>query len=86
MNPVQKILIFIIELYQRTLSPDHGWFRARYPHGFCRYYPSCSEYARQAVASRGAVAGLWLAARRVARCNPWVSPSVDAVPHIKPLA
>ena len=46
----------------------------------CRYDPSCSEYALEAVTTRGAVAGAWLAFRRVLRCHPWGGFGVDPVP------
>ncbi|TSC92081.1 MAG: hypothetical protein CEN92_151 [Candidatus Berkelbacteria bacterium Licking1014_96] len=63
--------LFLIRLYQRTLSPDHGFFRQRFPYGFCRFHPSCSEYIYQAIDKygifKGGVLGLW----RILRCNPW---------------
>jgi putative membrane protein insertion efficiency factor len=46
----------------------------------CRYYPSCSAYAEQAVKTHGAVRGSWLAVRRLARCHPWTAGGVDHVP------
>ncbi len=79
MNPAQIIIVKLISLYQRTLSPDHGWFRARYPYGFCRFYPTCSEYAKQSVTKHGFFRGSWLALRRVIRCNPWAQPSIDTI-------
>lgn len=68
---------FLIRLYQKTLSPDHGWFKAAHPHGFCRFYPSCSEYAYQAIEKHGYLKGLWLAGKRLLRCHPWSVPRVD---------
>jgi len=47
----------------------------------CRYYPSCSAYALQAVEEHGALRGSWLAARRVCRCHPWAEGGVDPVPE-----
>lgn len=76
---LKKIIIGAINLYQRTLSPDHGFFKARHPHGFCRYYPSCSEYTKQAVTKFGPLEGLWVGFKRVLRCNPWAEPSVDVI-------
>ena len=49
----------------------------------CRFAPSCSEYARQAVEGHGAVRGVWLAVRRVARCHPWNAGGFDPVPARK---
>lgn len=72
-----KIGVKLIELYQFTISPDHGIFKARYPYGFCRHYPSCSEYAKQAIIKGGLIKGAWLGVIRIAKCNPWIEPSVD---------
>lgn len=80
MNLAQKIIVTFINLYQSTFSPDHGWLRARYPYGFCRFYPSCSEYAKQSIIKYGASRGTWLGLRRIIRCNPWTSPVVDPTP------
>lgn len=46
----------------------------------CRFYPSCSEYAEEALARHGALRGGWLAARRVCRCGPWNPGGHDPVP------
>jgi putative membrane protein insertion efficiency factor len=75
-----KILQFIIRIYQRTLSPDHGWFKARYPYGYCHFYPSCSEYMYQALGKHGLALGLVLSVWRILRCNPWTKARVDQVP------
>lgn len=50
----------------------------------CRFYPSCSAYAVEAVERHGAAAGLWLAMRRVTRCRPWGGRGVDLVPEVRP--
>ncbi|MFA7244264.1 MAG: membrane protein insertion efficiency factor YidD [Patescibacteria group bacterium] len=76
---MKKIVIKIIELYQRTLSPDTGWFSARFSGGYCKYTPHCSEYGRQAVMKYGAGKGLALAFWRVLRCNPWSGGGIDEV-------
>jgi uncharacterized protein len=47
----------------------------------CRYWPSCSEYAAEAIAVHGAARGGWLAARRLLRCHPWGGRGVDPVPE-----
>lgn len=72
-------LLWVIRSYQATLSPDHGWFKSRFPHGYCRFYPSCSEYAHQAIHKRGIFIGVPKAAWRVLRCNPWGKGGVDVV-------
>ena len=76
------VLIKLITLYQRTLSPDHGWFRARWPAGYCRYHPTCSQYGKEAIEQHGAIRGSMLAAKRIARCNPFAQPGVDPVPKL----
>jgi len=66
-----------INLYQRTLSPDHGFFKARHPQGFCRYYPSCSEYTKQAVLKKGSFLGISKGLFRIVRCNPFSNGGID---------
>jgi len=73
--------VWLITIYQKTLSPDHGWFRGRYPYGFCRFYPTCSEYAKQAIIAHGFWRGAWLGAKRIIRCNPFTHPAIDQVPN-----
>jgi putative membrane protein insertion efficiency factor len=60
-----------IRLYQRLLSPVFG--------SRCKYYPSCSEYAAQAIGSFGILRGLILAGWRLLRCNPWSHGGFDPV-------
>ncbi len=68
---IAKILLKLIRLYQRTLSPDTGWFQVYYPHGFCRFHPHCSEYGHQAIAKHGAGKGILKTSWRILRCNPF---------------
>ena len=70
---MRTLIRYFIRAYQLVLSPLLG------PR--CRFYPSCSQYALEAVASHGALRGLWLAARRVGRCHPWHPGGVDLVPR-----
>ena len=77
---VSEILSFIIVIYQKILSPDHGVFKVFFPNGFCRFYPSCSEYTRQSLIIHGFINGLWLGLGRVARCHPWSEGGLDPVP------
>ena len=65
------VLCGLIVVYQRVLSP----LKPR----CCRFYPSCSEYARQAVKRYGPLMGLGLAVRRVLRCHPWHPGGYDPV-------
>jgi putative membrane protein insertion efficiency factor len=69
MNISQKTLVFAVRLYQVVISPVLA--AAVGPAGRCRFSPSCSEYARQAVERHGAVIGGSLAVRRLCRCHPW---------------
>ena len=48
----------------------------------CRFYPSCSDYASEAIAQHGAAKGAWLAVRRVLRCHPWHPGGYDPVPEL----
>ena len=64
------IFLKIIRLYQKSLSPDQGWFKYYYPHGFCRFHPHCSEYGYQAVEKYGVLKGLIKTISRILRCNP----------------
>ncbi len=75
-SPRQPILWLII-LYQRTFSPDHGWFKYRHPHGFCRFYPTCSQYGYEIIKKRGIIVGIPLSLWRVLRCNPWSKGGID---------
>ena len=81
MKIASKSLIGLIKAYQKTLSPDHGiFFSHLYPHGCCKFYPTCSEYACQAIDRFGALKGSYLAGKRVFRCNPLSEGGVDEVP------
>lgn len=69
---MQKVLIFLLRLYQLGISPLLG------PR--CRFYPSCSAYAMEAVQEHGAAHGSWLALRRVCKCHPLHPGGYDPVP------
>ncbi|MEQ8689537.1 MAG: membrane protein insertion efficiency factor YidD [Pseudomonadales bacterium] len=73
---LKKIVLGLIRLYQLTLSPLIG--------GQCRFYPTCSHYASEAVTRHGVGAGSWLAAKRLARCHPFHAGGVDQVPENVP--
>lgn len=70
-----KTLIILIRIYQLVLSPLFG--------NCCRFYPSCSHYACQAVAEHGALKGAWLTAWRLLRCQPFNAGGYDPVPQQK---
>lgn len=69
---VARILMAVIRVYQTAVSP---WTPAA-----CRFTPTCSEYARRAILTRGAARGSWLAVRRILRCHPWGGHGYDPVP------
>lgn len=70
-NFFKKTVIGIIKLYQKTLSFDHGPFKYLYPHGFCRFYPSCSNYSIEAINKYGIIKGGFKSIWRIIRCNPF---------------
>ncbi len=77
---MKKLVLGLIVLYQRTLSPDHGWFKRMNPNGYCRFHPTCSHYTYQAIDRFGIIKGSYLGSKRVLRCNPWNKGGVDEVP------
>jgi hypothetical protein len=81
MNFSSRALLLALRAYQALLGPLMG--------GACRYHPSCSEYAAQAIRRWGARRGAWLALRRLARCHPFAPFGYDPVPdppHESPAA
>ena len=76
---MRRLITFLISVYQCTLSPDHGWFRHGHPYGHCRFSPSCSQYAKEAVERKGVARGLGFTIWRVLRCNPWNRGGFDPV-------
>lgn len=70
--PVRWLLVALINVYRITLS---GWLG-----GQCKFYPSCSRYAEEAILVHGALKGSLMAAWRVARCGPFTDGGVDHVP------
>ena len=75
---MRSIAICLIRGYQLLLSPWLG--------NNCRYQPTCSQYAIEAVRDHGVVRGLWLASRRIGRCHPWGGHGHDPVPPRRPVA
>ncbi|MGH8487566.1 MAG: membrane protein insertion efficiency factor YidD [Gammaproteobacteria bacterium] len=72
---MQRILISLIRLYRRFVSPFMG--------RKCRFHPSCSQYAAEAIALHGLTRGLCLTIRRVCNCHPFHPGGVDPVPRAK---
>jgi putative membrane protein insertion efficiency factor len=77
-NLAQHILIFAVRVYRATLSPVLGLILG--PGNGCRFSPTCSAYALEALQTHGALRGSWLATKRVCRCNPWGRCGHDPVP------
>lgn len=73
---IKAVLIFLIKTYQLTLSPRFG-------HGCCRYTPTCSQYAIEAIEIHGIIKGSLLAVLRIMRCNPLFKGGYDPVPPKK---
>ena len=69
---MSKVSLLLIRLYQRVLSP--------YLPGRCRYVPTCSHYAHEAIERHGTLKGVWLTLRRLARCHPMGGVGYDPVP------
>lgn len=78
MNATQQILIAGVRLYRLLISPAKTFLVG--PSGQCRFSPSCSAYAQEAIARHGALTGTWLALKRVLRCHPWGGCGEDPVP------
>jgi uncharacterized protein len=68
---MRKLIVAILRLYKSVVSPLLP--------SACRYYPSCSEYMREAVEKYGPARGLWMGIKRLARCHPFHSGGLDPV-------
>jgi putative membrane protein insertion efficiency factor len=71
-SAMQTVLIALLRFYKVAVSPMLG--------NRCRFYPSCSDYAREAIQYHGAARGTYLAARRICRCHPFSAGGIDLVP------
>ncbi|MGD2140035.1 MAG: membrane protein insertion efficiency factor YidD [Burkholderiales bacterium] len=69
---MKYLLVWAIRGYQYLLSPWVG--------NQCRFYPTCSEYARLAISEHGSIRGSWLAIKRTLKCHPWHPGGIDLVP------
>jgi uncharacterized protein len=69
---MSRLIVALIQAYRYALSPLLG--------PSCRFHPSCSQYALEAVVRHGSLRGVWLALKRVLRCNPWHCGGHDPVP------
>jgi len=78
-NPAQHILVSAVRAYRWTISPAQVFLFGST--GGCRFTPTCSQYAVEAVQTRGALAGSLLATKRICRCHPWAECGHDPVPE-----
>lgn len=76
MSPLARVLALPVRLYRLTFSAQVGFN--------CRYQPTCSAYALEALERHGALRGGWLALRRIGRCHPWGRSGYDPVPGADP--
>ena len=74
MSVFSRLLVLLVQAYQWTLRPLLGTQ--------CRFHPSCSAYAVDALRGHGALRGVWLSATRILRCNPWCRGGYDPVPSV----
>ena len=69
-------LVILVSIYQKTISPDHGFVRVLYPYGYCKFHPTCSEYSKQVLLKQGVI-GLPKIIKRLLICNPWSQGGID---------
>jgi uncharacterized protein len=70
--------LFVVRMYQKIFSPDHSfWAKWFFPHGYCPFYPTCSEYGHDVIKKYGLFKGIFKAVWRILRCNPWSSGGED---------
>ena len=70
---MKTVILLLIKFYQKAISP-------MFPPS-CRFYPTCSAYSYEAVATHGVLKGLWLAIKRISKCHPWHKGGLDPVPE-----
>jgi putative membrane protein insertion efficiency factor len=82
-STISRAVISAIRFYQRYFSPDHSLWATAAGHRYCRFHPTCSEYAVEAIEKRGLMIGIAKAFWRVLRCNPWSKGGEDPVERKK---
>ena len=68
---MKSMVLLLIKIYQKTISPDHGVFPILRLLGRCRHYPTCSQYTYSSIEKYGVLKGLWLGIKRISTCHPW---------------
>jgi putative membrane protein insertion efficiency factor len=81
LSPVARVMILTVRIYQHTLSPLKRFLL--FGAGCCRFHPTCSQYAIEAMQAHGVIIGGWMALRRMLRCHPWGKSGYDPVPPSK---
>ncbi len=76
---MKKLLLMLLAVYQKTISP----FTQSFLGGSCRFQPTCSEYAKEAIMKYGSVHGTILSFKRILKCHPWGNSGFDPVPPTK---
>ena len=69
---MKRILIFLIDIYKKIISPIFEYLGVH-----CKYYPTCSQYMKQAIEKYGAIKGVFLGIKRILRCNPFSKGGYD---------
>lgn len=73
---MRRLAILIVSIYQKTISPDTGVFALK-KGTTCVFYPTCSEYTKEAIGRYGVIKGVFLGVKRIARCHPWQKNHID---------